>query len=43
MVTKIGTGFANFVVLPAQGFEQGPAELGKGVFKGTGSLIKNTF
>ncbi len=43
LVNRIGSGFKDLVTLPAQGFNRGPLEGGKGIAKGTRSLFKNTY
>ena len=42
LVNKIGTGFKEFIELPAEGFSISAVEGGKGLTKGTKSLLKNT-
>ena len=42
LVNTLGTGFRDFFYEPAQGFVRGPISGGKGIIKGTGSLLKNT-
>ena len=41
-MTNLGTGVVEFFYEPAQGFVHGPAAFGKGIAKGTSSLIKNS-
>ena len=40
--SKIKTGLTDLVERPSEGLMQGPIELGVGIIKGTGSLVKNT-
>ena len=42
LISKIGTGFKEFIELPVEGFIISPLEGGKGLTKGTKSLFKNT-
>ena len=42
LVDRLGTGFYDFFHEPALGFVAGPEQFGKGLAKGTQSLIKNT-
>jgi vacuolar protein sorting-associated protein 13A/C len=42
VVGALGTGVRDFFVEPAQGLVQSPAAFGRGLIKGTGSLMKNT-
>ena len=39
LVTSVGTGVKDFFYEPAQGMVLGPAEFGRGVAKGTVSLV----
>jgi hypothetical protein len=41
LVSHIGTGVKDFYYEPKNGFIKGPLEGGKGILKGTYSLIKN--
>lgn len=40
-IAHIGTGVKDFYYEPKKGFIKGPIEGGKGIIKGTYSLIKN--
>jgi len=43
LFSNIGTGFVEFIESPIEGMEKGgPLEAGRGLIKGTGSLMKNT-
>jgi len=42
LFTNLGTGVADFFFEPAQGLVKSPKDFGKGLAKGTQSLIKNT-
>ena len=42
LLRNIGTGFEDFTKKPAQGFVQGPAQFGKGIVQGTGSLVAHS-
>ena len=42
LATDIGTGVKDFFYKPIDGFVNGPIEGGKGIYKGTSSLIFNT-
>ncbi len=42
-MSKVGAGVNDFINLPAEGYQSGPLSFGKGLAKGTGSVLKNTF
>lgn len=42
VVTALGTGVRDFFVEPAQGLVRSPAEFGRGLMRGTGSLMTHT-
>jgi hypothetical protein len=41
LISHFGTGFKEFYYKPKEGFIKGPIEGGKGLIKGTYSLVKN--
>lgn len=41
LISRIGAGFKDFYYEPKKGFIKGPIEGGKGILKGTYSLIRN--
>jgi vacuolar protein sorting-associated protein 13A/C len=43
LAQRIGSGFKDLIELPSEGFTISPLEGGKGLAKGAGSLVKNTF
>ena len=43
LAQRIGSGFKDLIELPSEGFSRNPLEGGKGLAKGAGSLMKNTF
>lgn len=43
LAQRIGSGFKDLIELPAEGFNNGALEGGKGLARGAGSLVKNTF
>ena len=43
LAQRIGSGFKDLIELPSEGFTRSPLEGGKGLAKGAGSLVKNTF
>jgi vacuolar protein sorting-associated protein 13A/C len=42
LLRNISTGFEDFAQKPAKGFVNGPAEFGKGIVQGTGSLVAHS-
>ena len=42
LFNSLGNGLVDFIEKPIEGFVQGPLEGGKGIIKGTESLLKNT-
>ena len=42
LLRNISTGFEDLATKPAKGFVQGPAEFGKGIIEGTGSLVAHS-
>jgi len=42
LLRNISTGFQDLTTKPAKGFVQGPAEFGKGIVQGTGSLVAHS-
>lgn len=42
LLSNLGTGAKDFFVEPAKGIVQGPEAFGRGVAKGTSSLVKKT-
>jgi hypothetical protein len=43
LAQRIGSGFKDLIELPSEGFNVSTLEGGKGLAKGAGSLVKNTF
>jgi len=43
LVNNLGTGVVDFFFEPAQGLVKSPKDFGKGLAKGTSSLVRNTF
>jgi hypothetical protein len=41
-IGNLGTGVKDFFYLPAQGLVSSPQDFGRGLIKGTGSLVKKT-